>query len=357
MVLVSFIGDISLNDDYNRLFDSGEKPFSEAGDFLSESDLVVGNLECFAEGNEGVNILKKPRLKTNPETLAYLKDLNIGMVSLANNHAFDNLNDGFSKTLNFLEKENIQYLGAGFSEESAGAPLIKEIKGINMVFMSYVSYDTKPAIPQNERFYLNYLDQQKISRYLTEYSKEYFVVLMLHWGGKFENALIPHSDQRNLAHSFIDQGADLIIGHHSHTFQTIEKYQGKYIIYSLGNFCFADIHSDGRVKEINKKRFLNSAIIQVRLDKKHYTIDACPIRNTQLFIRVLPGEKQKFFRKQKMLGFISRIGILYWLYKVYFNHIEPAKDQLIRKDTSRSFWRRVVELDRNKIKQLFNSRL
>ena len=72
-----FLGDISLNDDYNVLYERGEKPFKQIGSFLAKSDFVVGNLECLAESKQGENILNKPRLKTKPKALNYVKDINL----------------------------------------------------------------------------------------------------------------------------------------------------------------------------------------------------------------------------------------------------------------------------------------
>ncbi len=57
-ILLSFLGDISLNDDYNVLYERGEKPFKHIGSILNKSDLVVGNLECLAESKQGENLLK-----------------------------------------------------------------------------------------------------------------------------------------------------------------------------------------------------------------------------------------------------------------------------------------------------------
>ena len=113
---ITFLGDISLNDKYNYLYKNGEKPFESLKDILFGSDFVVGNLECLAKGDKGENLLKRPRLKTNLETLNYLKDLNLGLALLAHNHTYDNLEDGFLKTINFLKGNSIAYIGAGLSQ-------------------------------------------------------------------------------------------------------------------------------------------------------------------------------------------------------------------------------------------------
>ncbi len=95
---IAFLGDIALNDDYNILYHEDKKPFKEIGKFLSQHQYVVGNLECLSEGSYGENLLKKPRLKTKPETLNYLLDIGINVAQLAHNHVYDNLKDGFDRT-------------------------------------------------------------------------------------------------------------------------------------------------------------------------------------------------------------------------------------------------------------------
>ncbi len=111
MVNISFLGDISFNNKYNELYIKKRKPFSKISKILKESDFVVGNLECLASGNEGENLFKKPRLKTSVETLNYLKEIGVDLVTLAHNHIYDNLLDGFFKTINFLQENKISWIG------------------------------------------------------------------------------------------------------------------------------------------------------------------------------------------------------------------------------------------------------
>ena len=132
MVKISFLGDISLNDNYISLYNEGENPFSDLQMLLHESDYVVGNLECMAKGDEGENILKRPRLATTVETLNYLKYLNLSVACLAHNHVFDQLLSGYLKTTNFLKNNNIDFLGAGNSKEEAAERRIFSNSGIKI---------------------------------------------------------------------------------------------------------------------------------------------------------------------------------------------------------------------------------
>ena len=100
---IAFLGDISFNDAYNDLYERGVDPFLKISPTLADCDMVVGNLECLSEGDQGENLLKKPRLKAKTATLNYLKSLNISAVTLAHNHVYDNLEDGFTRTISFLD--------------------------------------------------------------------------------------------------------------------------------------------------------------------------------------------------------------------------------------------------------------
>ncbi len=272
---ISFLGDISLNDKYIELYKNGAKPFEGVKDILFNSQLVVGNLECMAKGNKGENLLKKPRLKTNLATLNYLKDLNLGLALLAHNHVYDNLEDGFVKTINFLKENNIDYIGAGLSQEEAERPFINKICGENICILNYVTEDTNPNLPNDSTVFLNLFDEEKVIFDIKKYKEQTEkIILCLHWGGRCEGGFYPDWEQPGIAKRLINAGADLIIGNHSHTFQPFEVYRGKYIFYSLGNFCFSDYWFNNELIPMSKRRMISSIIqITFSLDEYYIRID------------------------------------------------------------------------------------
>jgi len=115
-VKISFLGDISFNNQYIELYNRGINPFKEVAPYLFASDFVVGNLECTVSNNSGENKLKKPRLKTNLQTLNFLNYLNLHYVTLANNHVYDNLDKGLKMAIEFLNNDKISYTGVGYNE-------------------------------------------------------------------------------------------------------------------------------------------------------------------------------------------------------------------------------------------------
>ena len=234
-----FLGDISFNDIYQKMYQKGISPFSTLK--FGEVDYIIGNLECLAEGIEGENLLKNPRLKTSVETLNYLNDIGVDIVELAHNHIYDNLKSGFERTINFLDRNNIKYLGASQIKGYEREPIVLSKGKVSVCLLNYVTKDTNPSLPNNASVFLNWFDKDVVVNDIKVNKMRYdYVVLLLHWGGLMEGAMQPDFAQRGLAHDLIDAGADIIVGNHSHTIQPFEIYDNKYIFYSLGNFCFSD---------------------------------------------------------------------------------------------------------------------
>jgi len=351
-VLISFLGDISFNDEYITLAKRGKNPFSEIKEVLNESDFVIGNLECMVRGTEGEFLLRKPRLKTEIDTLHYLNDLNIKLVTLAHNHIYDNLLDGYNKTVDFLARNQIYRIGTGYTAEEASRPLIIETNNIRFGFFNYVSLDTNPVLPEDSPVTLNLLEKENIIDDIKHHKDLDYIILLLHWGGKLENGLYPHYNQRKLARSLIDEGADMIIGHHSHTLQPFERYKQKYIFYSLGNFCFADIISDEKIKRIELKKFRESVIVQACFDKKNYHVDLLPIENEKLTIRKKRGILKKLNRRNLLFHILFAAKPIWYFYYLKYRFIDPVIFQL-HSTEDRSLMRRLMELNWHKIKNLF----
>lgn len=360
MVTISFIGDISLNDDYTRLFREGEEPFHDLAEILADADLVAGNLECLSAGTQGENLLKKPRLKTDLETLGYLKQINLGLACLAHNHVYDNLEDGFRKTTDFLQQNNIHYLGASLDPNAtspaklrAGSILKLKIKGIRFAFFNYVTADTNPGIPRDAGVRLSILDRQLVLEDLAAARDEDYRILLLHWGGKYENSYYPGPQQMKLAREFIKGGADLIIGHHPHTLQPVMHYKGKSVFFSLGNFCFADIISDGRVKEVRHRRWKESTVLNIRFDKEHYHTDLVPFRLEQLRTIRDRSILRRFKIRQGYFKLIRFSRFFWFIYYFGFKYLRPVVWEMRRPDPDKNFWKRLSGLNLAKIRGLF----
>lgn len=331
---ISFLGDISLNGVYEEMYLKGENPFDNVCETFEDDELIVGNLECFSRGVYGVNELKKPRLETSQETLNYLTNFNLGVACLANNHVFDHLEDGFEKTVKVLSENKIKTLGASLSKKEYTKPLTLEENGIKVCILNYVTKDTNPNPPEGTKINLNWFDIDKTIFEINKIKgKVNHIIVVLHWGGRVEGGLYPDYDQPKIARRLIDVGADLIIGHHSHTVQPFEIYKGKHIYYSLGNFCFSDFIFDGE-NHIMPKRRKYSLVISVKFNKFDYSIS-----NNYFFNNI--KNIVKFNRYSKILffrNFIFKYLIKnYFFWNIYyFNHrkIIPIILYLNRSDMS-----------------------
>ena len=299
-----FLGDISLNGNYIQKNIENNNPFFV--DF-SDSDYVVGNIECLAKG-DGENLLKKPRLKTSKATLSLLKNINLNVGLLAHNHVYDNLRKGFDDTIDFFVENNIKYLGASIESSLVEEPVILKNNDTSVCLLNYVTRDTNPNLPDDADVYLNWFDEEKVLADIKKYKYICdYVVLLLHWGGKMEGAMLPNFDQDGLAHRLVDAGADLIVGNHSHTIQPYEIYKNKYIFYSLGNFCFSDdISNDGKClisMDLIRNRY--SRVLFVNLDKENMIITSCySFRNRLDEVSVVGKDRSALLLYQKLFKII-----------------------------------------------------
>jgi hypothetical protein len=346
MLKVSFLGDISFNNCYNEFYKTKVNPFENIELELRKSNFNIGNLECLAQGNFGENILKHPRLSTEQNTLNLLQHLNLGAVSLAHNHVYDNLKDGFEKTTVALKFQKIKFLGAAIDKKSSKRELVIEENGIILGFLNYVTANTNPQMPDAAEVFLNYFEIEKIIDHINDLKhKVDHVILLLHWGGRVEEGFYPDFNQPKIARRLIDAGADLIIGGHSHTIQPYEVYNGKYIFYSLGNFCFDDILQNEEIFEIGRYRKRKGIIPRVSFLKDSYTLEVGHIKNIKGFIKQNDSLLRKLKMRWRNLLFKAvKKNLLIW--EIYFWHLKkivPIKMFFI--EANKGVLKKIITLD------------
>ena len=236
------VGDIMMGSNYpsNALPpNDGEDIFSDVKDVLSDADITFGNLEGPLLTKGGTPKICGPGSHCvafrMPEHYAeYLKDAGFDIVSIANNHANDMGKEGRISTHNTLDKYEI-----GFAGQTDCPAYTFECKGIKFGFAAF-----SPSINTCS---INDLD--KAIEIVGNLAKEVDVVIVSFHGGG-EGASFQHvtgnrefflgenrGNVYEFAHGLIDAGADVILGHGPHVPRAIEVYKGKFIAYSLGNFC------------------------------------------------------------------------------------------------------------------------
>jgi poly-gamma-glutamate synthesis protein (capsule biosynthesis protein) len=210
-------------------------PFRKIAPFLRSQDLVIVNLETPLTDHPRDNGL----FKSAPGYASAMKAAGISLVNLSNNHIFDGGEKGFFDTLNYLQRVDLQPLGVGDDFDSARAGTTADLKGMRFCFLSYTQFcNTRFASLAKNYAGLLPLDRQlMIEDIQAAREKADWVIVSLHWG--LENQPNVHPGEIEIAHCLIDAGADCIIGHHPHVPHAIEIYRGKPILFSLGNFIFA----------------------------------------------------------------------------------------------------------------------
>ena len=157
------------------------------------------------------------------------------MVTTANNHILDYGEKGIKDTLSVLESLGISYVGSGKNLHEAGLPFILEQSEMKIGILNfaenefnsagYSSYGSNPVNPISNYYAIKRLKEQVN-----------FIIVIAH-GGR-EHYQLPTPKLRERYRFYVDSGADLVVGHHTHCVSGYEKWNGKYIFYSLGNFIF-----------------------------------------------------------------------------------------------------------------------
>ncbi len=263
------VGDISFSRGVERMVKKQNNinyPFLEVRDYLKSANLAFGNLESpITEGREISDF--EMVFRSNPGTEQALKQAGFSVLSLANNHTPNFGEQGLKDTFNYLDNAGIKYVGAGKNEREAYRPIYIEEKGVKFAFLAYNDTDMVPNSYEagEDRAGTAFMRSEKMTKAVKEAKqKADFVIVSMHSGIEYTDR--PNDSQVNFAHAAIDAGADLVIGHHPHVVQTAEKYKGKYIFYSLGNFVFDQTWSQETKEGLTiKVYFTKSGVSKISL--------------------------------------------------------------------------------------------
>lgn len=187
-------------------------------DIFKQDDLTIVNLE----GTLTTSVTREDKqfaFKGDPEFISILSGSSVEAANVANNHSHDYGEQSFTDTLDAAR-------GAGITTFGYDETAVMDVKGIKVGLVGIYELDDhmarEPQLAAN------------IAKVKAEGAQ--LIIAVFHWGNELET--VPDENQKALAHTAIDNGADLVVGHHPHVLQGIEKYKGRYIAYSLGNFCF-----------------------------------------------------------------------------------------------------------------------
>lgn len=218
----------------------------EVKNTLNEYDLRIANLESALcnTGSECQIKMTDPKLGnlvfSPEESIEILKQLNINVVSLANNHIFDCDFEGLSRTIELLDKNNIAHFGAGRNEEETRKPAIINVKGKKICFLGYFPPDWEaPYPPHGDIGGLNQFIVEDIVEDIQKYKQLCdYVFIMPHWGK--EHTLYPLLTNVKDLSLILKAKPTGILGSHSHIPQTSFVRDNVAVAMSMGNFIFPD---------------------------------------------------------------------------------------------------------------------
>ena len=226
---VSVAGDCTLGtDEYFSYSTSFDAKYNEVGDpsyffanvvdIFSADDLTIVNLEgTLTDSTSRAD--KTYAFKGDPEYAEILVEGSVEAVCLANNHSHDYGEESYTDTIEAVEAVGIESFGY---DDIA----YMDVDGVTVALIgTYVLAEG-----------LDIQDDMEANIAAAQEAGAQVIIVYFHWGSELET--VPDTTQITLAHAAIDAGADLVVGSHPHVIQGYEEYNGHYIVYSLGNFCF-----------------------------------------------------------------------------------------------------------------------
>lgn len=225
---LSVVGDCTLGTDETFDYDTSLNAYYEnygsayflqnVKSIFSQDDLTIANFEGTLTESDARED-KTFAFKGPASFTSILTDGSVEAVNTANNHSHDYGDQSYEDTMTALDAAGIVHFGY---DETA----VMDVKGIKVGMVGI--YELKDHLERKQQL------KDNIAKVKADGAQ--LIVVIFHWGNETET--VPDSNQTTLGRLAIDEGADLVCGHHPHVLQGIETYKGKNIVYSLGNFCF-----------------------------------------------------------------------------------------------------------------------
>ena len=242
---IAAVGDIMPGGVWNGR--QGEFVSEEVLTVLRGADIRVGTLET-AIGNKPTFYEEKMSrsadvIYAKDEDMKRLKDLDINLVSLANNHFFDLGPEGAEHTIALLDGLEIQHCGAGRNLKEAGKPVVFEKDGKTLAFLAFCDWRNETVgwcpFATEDKPGVNPMYDDYVVSEIAKYKRLYdYVAVIPHWGK--EHTFITTRHVYRLAKIMLDAGADMIFGGHTHRIQPVVRRRSSVTAYSMGNFFFPD---------------------------------------------------------------------------------------------------------------------
>lgn len=301
-IVLTFAGDIYISDIINSQYNKKGIAGILSPDLLQEikqADIAMANQEFPFSSNGKPMKNKQYTFRVEPKLVNILKDMQLDIVTLANNHVLDFGNIALLDTFSTLDRNNIKYVGAGTDLAKAKEPKYFEINNRKIAILGasrVIPEASWNAGNQKAGLLTTYDPTLLIEEIKKAKETSDFVITYIHWG--IERKLYPEDYQRKLAKQYIDAGADVVVGSHPHVLQGMEYYKGKPIVYSLGNFIFYN--------SIDK-----TALLKVTLNDKMTSkvqLIPCASENGKTYILHNKTEIKKFYKSITDLSYDTGIN-------------------------------------------------
>lgn len=302
---VCFAGDINLAEGWSTtvFLDQQENGIydcisEELTDIMNAADIMCLNNE-FTYSTGGAPLAGKAyTFRALPERVEVLHQLGVDAVTLANNHVYDYGKEALLDTFAVLQEAGIPYFGAGHDLEEAMAPLYLEADGKTIALVGASRAEKNRMTPQateTEPGILRCYDTTLYKEAIAEAKANAdFCIAFVHWGTEYSFDL--EQVQLDTGKEYLDAGADVVIGAHSHCLQGMEFYEGKPIIYSLGNYWF-------------NEKTLDTMLVQLRIsgnaDRSNIEVEIIPA--VQTGCRTIYAQEQE--EQRRIFDFLEEISV------------------------------------------------
>ena len=317
---VCFAGDINLAEGWSTTvyLDQQENGIydcisEELTDIMNAADIMCLNNE-FTYSTGGAPLAGKAyTFRALPERVEVLHQLGVDAVTLANNHVYDYGKEALLDTFAVLQEAGIPYFGAGHDLEEAMAPLYLEADGKTIALVGASRAEKNRMTPQateTEPGILRCYDTTLYKEAIAEAKANAdFCIAFVHWGTEYSFDL--EQVQLDTGREYLDAGADVVIGAHSHCLQGMEFYQGKPIIYSLGNYWF-------------NEKTLDTMLVQLHIsgdaDRSNIEVEIIPAVQTDC--RTIYAEQEE--EQRRIFDFLEEISV----------NVEITDEGIVREKTA-----------------------
>ena len=332
MINLTFTGDFAPNK--SLLDEVHTNYFSNLMPFLENADLNITNLECPIIEEASKADKYGPSLATDARAIPLLQQGKFHLVTLANNHIMDHGSKGLSSTFNKLEAASISYVGAGNNYQHATLPFIYSKNNIKIGILNVAenefsnTTDENPGAPP-----LDLIDNANAIKVLK--NQVDLVIVIVHGGAELHE--YPSPRFKKTLRFMADQGANLVVAHHTHKYNGFEVYKGVPIFYGLGNFVFPR-HS------LNDRNWSLGVVLDITINKDlSISFNTIPFLQNYIHygIKVLKDEELRQFRideelKNKIILDDKALSNEYELFykkveKQYLHFLQPYTSKYLHK--------------------------